>query len=880
MYIRRLLVAGWRGLDAELADLSPGLNLVCGPNEAGKSRLVQALRFALFESSRGAAAHKQALESWGAVDGRPRVEVEFELAGSSWVLEKTFLGRGCNTLLRGAGRTLEGEEAEARLADLLGVAVGGAKEMKSAERGIWSLLWVDQGESRHAPEHNEIVRGRLQDQLTAEIGEAAAGEVGLRILQRARDCKERFYTARTEGEKPVLRDARERVRAARERHTEAARQHDAIAEAADSLVEHRAREVDLRARTAAAEASLDEIDERHRQAAAAAHRLERCQGQVELAALELERARQRLKDCTELTERQAQLAQTIAGLDRALASAAAARQRAEAASTDAAAAVTGTDQELVTLAAELQDLRRRQKVVALRAEQSRLIERQDEAAALALEIAATRAALAELPPMTAADASALRAARQQAEAARARVEGASASVEILARQPLVIDGVPLPTGSTRTALVEDEKRIDVDGLLTLVVRPGGGELARLRGALTDAETELARQMTTLGVADVADAERIAQRRRELEGELERQRLALSRRLPEGRDEIEARLREIASQLEAAGVGPQETFDPRALDRAEAHEQTLMVARDAARVRRDERERERGVARDGVRDLEIQIREKRRQAAELDDQRVVLPEAELQAAAEHAQRTFEERVAAREMARVRYQVLGGEGIELQLQQARQSVNRLRDEHRNVQAACMWLEGRLENAGDDARHERVLDLEAELLQAQADLDRLEREARAARRLHEVLDDQYRRARERLTAPVVARIRPYLTELFPGTEVWLDDELNLLGMRGTRTDAAFEALSGGAREQLSLLVRIGLAEALSTGESWPLVLDDVLVNTDAERIRRMQRLLFRASRRMQILLFTCHGPLFDLLGPDRRIELEARTAAAAPT
>jgi hypothetical protein len=27
------------------------------------------------------------------------------------------------------------------------------------------------------------------------------------------------------------------------------------------------------------------------------------------------------------------------------------------------------------------------------------------------------------------------------------------------------------------------------------------------------------------------------------------------------------------------------------------------------------------------------------------------------------------------------------------------------------------------------------------------------------------------------------------------------------------------------------------------------------------------------MQILLFTCHGPLFDELGPDRRVELSAR-------
>ncbi len=78
----------------------------------------------------------------------------------------------------------------------------------------------------------------------------------------------------------------------------------------------------------------------------------------------------------------------------------------------------------------------------------------------------------------------------------------------------------------------------------------------------------------------------------------------------------------------------------------------------------------------------------------------------------------------------------------------------------------------------------------------------------------------------------------------------------------------------------MRIGLAEVLGAEEPWPLVLDDVLVNTDAQRIRRMQRALFHAGRKMQILLFTCHGTLFDALGPDRFIELSAappRTAQA---
>ena len=45
-----LEVWNWRGLDhAALEGLAPDLNLVVGPNESGKSRLFEALRFARFE---------------------------------------------------------------------------------------------------------------------------------------------------------------------------------------------------------------------------------------------------------------------------------------------------------------------------------------------------------------------------------------------------------------------------------------------------------------------------------------------------------------------------------------------------------------------------------------------------------------------------------------------------------------------------------------------------------------------------------------------------------------------------------------------------------------------------------------------------------------
>lgn len=189
MWIRRLAVEHWRGLDFTLAGLKPGLNLIAGPNEAGKSRLVQALRFALFESTKGKSEHKRALASWGVAPERPTVAVDFTLDGVDWQLVKVFLvGTGCNTQLRSATHALEGEAAETRLAELLGVARGGTTELKPEERGLWALLWVDQGGSREQPWPNDASRTRILDQLSREIGEVAAGAFGRRRCSARRNA--------------------------------------------------------------------------------------------------------------------------------------------------------------------------------------------------------------------------------------------------------------------------------------------------------------------------------------------------------------------------------------------------------------------------------------------------------------------------------------------------------------------------------------------------------------------------------------------------------------------------------------------------------------------------------------------------------------------
>ena len=88
MWIKRLQVTDWAGIAAATIDLEPGLNVLHGPNELGKSSLVSAIRAALLLQSTSVAA--EPLRDWHA-DAPPVVTLTFEQeAQRVWRVRKSF----------------------------------------------------------------------------------------------------------------------------------------------------------------------------------------------------------------------------------------------------------------------------------------------------------------------------------------------------------------------------------------------------------------------------------------------------------------------------------------------------------------------------------------------------------------------------------------------------------------------------------------------------------------------------------------------------------------------------------------------------------------------------------------------------------------------
>jgi uncharacterized protein YhaN len=157
--------------------------------------------------------------------------------------------------------------------------------------------------------------------------------------------------------------------------------------------------------------------------------------------------------------------------------------------------------------------------------------------------------------------------------------------------------------------------------------------------------------------------------------------------------------------------------------------------------------------------------------------------------------------------------------------------------------------------------------------AQVENYEQEVAVLELLRDTLRSAENEAKARYLAPVITRVAPYLKMLLPATDLILDEDLHITGVKRNGLEEEFTRLSEGTQEQIAVLARLGFAELLlDQGRPATVILDDALVFSDDDRIERIFDIMTRAAARMQIIIFTCRKRLFTRLGaPMLRIEAD---------
>lgn len=874
MKIERIEIAEFRRFRTPLIldGLAPGLNLFVGHNEAGKSTVASALRAAFLErfKTRGVAD----LAPWGMSQARPTVTVDFQIGESHYHLSKSFLSRPRCELSIDHGRQLvEGEQAEDKLAQLLGFQFAGKGQSKPEHAGIPGLLWITQGDSQHLAGAAQHAGAHLREALTRLSGELSASD-GDRLFERVAS------------ERAVLLDLRGKPKGA-------------FKQAGDDVAEARAACERLGGEKAALDADVDKLatwraeyerlqreqpwqvfEARARDARARLAEAVQARDQVTQAERELTQVRDNEVLLREQIKRDRD---DLARLDRLSADAA----RASSAGLAAGESLRVAREALATAQAQESLARRRSESAQARADQRDLA---DQLARQAGEVERLAASLGradglmqkieslarlvtenEVAPR---DLDALRSAQQALAQGLAQQQAVATqlSYRLESGCTLRIGGREV-SGHGDTPITE-RVEIEVPAFGRLTIEPGGRDLPALADAIETATRRRAAALARLNVDDLAQAEarQVAFERSRQEWELARKELALH--APAGLDALRAaheqargRHEHLAARHQAAlAVAPSpddERFLPGADDIASAN-QAWRQAESAVTAARETLARADGRAQSTQSQAQLLDEQVRALRAVLDDPtELAARERRIQALVQAGAATLalsDGLEQARELL-ARHQP---ELAEQDLRRFEQSAKHARDQHHTRHGEILQLQGRLEQAGASGVGERLSDAQAALERLERRCAELTRRAAALDMLAEMLQAQRQAATLRLQAPLAERLRHYLPLLFPQGQLHLDDALTPATLaRGDSVDQ-LESLSFGTREQLGVLARLAYADLLQqAGRPTLVVLDDALVHSDDARRDFMKRALFDAASRHQILMFTCHGEAWKDLG-----------------
>ncbi|MEM7750054.1 MAG: AAA family ATPase, partial [Pseudomonadota bacterium] len=163
----RLKEVGKFAASHSIDGLAPGLNVLIGSNEHGKSTILRALRI-LFEfphTSNHATVRGLRPYSGGA----PRIACEFSLAGDDWYLSKQYLSsRNAELRTSDGSRLYRGGDVDAALSELVEKAAGSLATLKSQ--------WVAQGEGFQPPRAAAETVVTIQNAIVEEVSTATGGD--------------------------------------------------------------------------------------------------------------------------------------------------------------------------------------------------------------------------------------------------------------------------------------------------------------------------------------------------------------------------------------------------------------------------------------------------------------------------------------------------------------------------------------------------------------------------------------------------------------------------------------------------------------------------------------------------------------------------------
>ena len=875
-------------------DFAPGITLIGGANETGKSTLLEALHRALFLKATASGAVVDALHS-RTHRGVPTVELTFEARGRCWCLHKEFGGARGRTELypAGGGPPLMGQEAEEKLAMLLESAgpLDGRRAGSALDK-CWRHLWVVQGEAGNDPlqDRETYPLEQLIRQLEQQGGAALQSPLDQRVVSRVDEQLAATFTRLSGTPKPKKhsplwtaeqqkKQADDELAQAEQRVTEDRVVSQELAQVGDKLTQVRGQLNGLETRLPQLRDLWNQWRLKDRELNTLNDRVERLdQDQRRLTELTIA-ARQHKQEQERCLEQEQELAPQLASARKTQE-----RHRQH---------VDNLRERDIYLSHKVEQLQCRKDQRRLQQELQVLQQQQQDQNRL-------RSDLEGLPAVGLDQVEQLRRLEGRQRDCRTRQDAMAATVatvELLhaqTPQQVQIGGQALTMGQPLPLTGAAELR--VGDAVTVRISPGRDQAA-LAKADQEASQALEEKLQQLGVASVEAADEILRKRQGVEQQLQddQGQQADSKRLQRLQKDLahgETRLR----QLSQGTLGT--------ADEAPAAGEATLTATVLEQQLREHQDTRQGVMHQ-YQDAEVALEAARQAVATLADQqsqvqtRLVVLASQQQSCLEQVQRLLanygtREVLATRATEAKEHQAEAKTKLDQLRQQLQDSmapeqeapetlIPRLECQEKALQTQQRDLLNKKGQLQERCRSISSQDPATALEQAQAALEQAQEQWEHQHQLGEallLLKECFRQAQadlsSRYTEPLAQAISSYLAPLYPEhqgpiCQMRYSQDAGLQGLQLWRGQNPYDfaQLSGGMREQLGAALRLSMADVLKDRHDHclPLIFDDAFTNTDPERIPMVSGMLNTAvAHGLQVILLTCDPQTYDSLEAEK--------------
>lgn len=862
------------------------LNLVGGPNEAGKSTIAEAIHAALFFKHNGNSKEQRELQSI-TTDVGPYVELQFQLGTQVYTLKKTFL-RGNSCTLSAAGQqTFAGAAAEEALANLL--ASEAPLGSPSQAKGEWAHLWVWQGSSGNNPvqalaSQQAKMFAQLQDlgvmaamasekdQMVAEIFTNKLGQIFTQT-GRVRAGSSLFNAQQAFDEAEELYAELSREISSRENKSkEYSQKQNLLIELNENLNsleidrEESQKKLDelrvLQERLKQEHALLENYQDKETELNAKLDAINSLKKEIQ----EIEQALQPLTDTIDTLEQRIQdLSETIAQEQGLL--------------SELRKGESSLKEELDFCELEVNILAKNEHLSAL-------VEKLDKINGIGSTLKAYREELGKLPLIEQSDLDKWTKLEGQIHTAKGVLDAIATEVEVLNSE----DQISLNGAKVQGKMLLTESSIfQLNGKDLLKITPGGGrslddatqEYLRAKGSLEDFKR-------SLGLQEKLQAVEIVRQREELINQISNESAKLGalepkEKLQQSKTRAEGELSQLGLQKnELLRLSPQ-LKDLQGFD-FEIHGKEIQQKRNAILLQIQEKSNWVDSSGKSLNELiakKNEVNQKTSSMREtLSNKKPRLALLEEQAGEEldslgeiQANKIAQEAVC--DQIKLELDAMRPDQITTTYQRIQDVLKTKSEQYRDLELELAGLKGALNETGDKNLYveQQAAFTKKKFLEDQ--LAGLRREGEAIQLLNTLFTEEQQVLTRNYVTPFAEKVQHYLRFIFGGTvtvsilsgpsgefnglEIYRDQFRDLGAID-------FDKLSGGTKEQMAAAVRLAMAEVLAPayGGHLPMVFDDAFAYSDRDRLEALPDMLYSAAQNgLQIILLSCTPQDYAKLG-----------------